>query len=136
MKISQMQSGAAAVEFAIVLTLLIILVLGIIEFGLILYNQQVITNACREGARAGIVAQTPRLDNASITQIVNNYASNHLLTFGPQNTPGVTINRTGIDFGDNLTVTVTYNYTFLLLPKFASLANSLTLTSSSVMRYE
>jgi len=62
--------GAAAVEFALVLLPLIILVFGAIEFGVLLYNQQVITNASREGARAGIVQQNPRVDESTIRGIV------------------------------------------------------------------
>jgi Flp pilus assembly protein TadG len=45
------QNGGAAVEFAIILPLLIALLFGIVEFGLLLYNKQIITNASREGAR-------------------------------------------------------------------------------------
>ncbi|GAA1889756.1 hypothetical protein GCM10009715_39470 [Paeniglutamicibacter psychrophenolicus] len=46
------QRGASAVEFAIVLPLLLTLLLGIIEFGF-LFNQQIsLTQAAREGARA------------------------------------------------------------------------------------
>ena len=44
------QKGAALIEFAIVLPLLLLLVFGAIEFGLLFYNKQVITNASREGA--------------------------------------------------------------------------------------
>jgi Flp pilus assembly protein TadG len=44
------QNGGAAVEFAIILPLLIALLFGIVEFGLLLYNKQIITNASREGA--------------------------------------------------------------------------------------
>jgi hypothetical protein len=47
--------GVAIVEFAIVLPLLAILLFGIIEFGFIIYNKAMITNASREGARIGIV---------------------------------------------------------------------------------
>lgn len=49
------ENGAAAIEFALVLPILVLLVCGIIEFGLLFYNKQMITNASREGARAGIV---------------------------------------------------------------------------------
>lgn len=49
------ENGAAAIEFALVLPILVLLVCGIIEFGLMFYNKQMITNASREGARAGIV---------------------------------------------------------------------------------
>ena len=51
------QSGQALVELALVLPLLLILAFGIVEFGLLMYNKAVITNASREGARVGIVAQ-------------------------------------------------------------------------------
>jgi len=45
------QRGAAAVEFAIVLPLLMLLLLGILEFGW-MFNQQIsLTNAAREAAR-------------------------------------------------------------------------------------
>lgn len=43
--------GSAMAEFAIVLPLLILLLFGMIEFGVALYNQAVISNASREGAR-------------------------------------------------------------------------------------
>lgn len=43
--------GAAAVEFALVLIPLLVLLLGIIEFGYIFNQQLTVTNAAREGAR-------------------------------------------------------------------------------------
>jgi hypothetical protein len=76
------QKGATAVEFAIVLSLLLTLIFGIIEFGLFIFNRQVITNAAREGARAGIVARPVRLFNDEIAAVVVNYAEKHLVTFG------------------------------------------------------
>ena len=59
MKYRFSQRGASAVEFALILPLLIVLTFGIIEFGLLMYNQQVLTNAAREGARYGIVQTDP-----------------------------------------------------------------------------
>jgi hypothetical protein len=76
------QRGAATVEFAIVCSLLILLLFAMVEFGLFLFNRQVITNACREGARAGIVARAERVPNEAIEQIVRSYAEQHLVTFG------------------------------------------------------
>ena len=49
------QKGAAIVEFAIILPLLLLLIFGMIEFSLLMYNKAMITNASREGARRGIV---------------------------------------------------------------------------------
>lgn len=43
--------GAAAVEFALVLPLLLILIFGIIDFGRLLNAQIAVTEAAREGAR-------------------------------------------------------------------------------------
>lgn len=76
------QKGATAVEFAIVFPLLILLLFGIIEFGLYMFNRQVITNACREGARFGVVSRVPRYNNAQIQQEVLDYSAQHLVTFG------------------------------------------------------
>jgi hypothetical protein len=56
--------GAAAVEFAMVMPLLVMLVFGIFEFGLAWHTYQVITDAAREGARQAVVA------NASNQQAV------------------------------------------------------------------
>jgi len=49
------QRGAAAVEFALVLPLLLTLVMGTIDWGWFFYIDQLCTNAAREGARAGSV---------------------------------------------------------------------------------
>lgn len=48
---SRPDRGAAAVEFAIILPLLLILVAGIVDFGRLLYAEVMVTNAAREGAR-------------------------------------------------------------------------------------
>ena len=45
------ERGAAAVEFALIVIPLLILLLGIIEFGYIFNQQLTVTNAAREGAR-------------------------------------------------------------------------------------
>ena len=55
------RNGTAIVEFAIVLPVLLLILMGIIEFSFVLYDKAVLTNASREGARAGIVSQNPRL---------------------------------------------------------------------------
>ena len=44
-------SGAELVEFALTFPLLLLVVLGIVDFGLLFQRYEVITNAAREGAR-------------------------------------------------------------------------------------
>ena len=65
------RTGAAAVEFAIVLPIFLILIFGIVEFGRAMMAMQVITNAAREGARACAVSP---LSNAEVQEICQNYA--------------------------------------------------------------
>lgn len=46
------ERGAAAVEMAIVLPMLLLVLGGIVDLGRALYGQVILTNAAREGARA------------------------------------------------------------------------------------
>ncbi len=84
---SKGQSGASAVEFAIVLPILVLLVFGIIEFSVAFYDKAMITNASREGARAGIVFRVPPVTDEEITNVVNTYLGSSLITFGGPTPP-------------------------------------------------
>ena len=138
------QKGAAAVEFAIILPLLVTLVFGIIEFSTLFYNKAMITNASREGARAGIVFANPRMSDEGIRTVVKTYCSNNLITFGDG--AGAPLDDDDIDIsppegsrnaGDSLSVTVRYHYDFLVLPNFiSSLLGGLNLSAVTVMRME
>ncbi len=89
------------VELAIVLLPLTFIIAGIFEFGLLIYNKQVLTDASREGARAGIVSQQPRVTPAQIQTAVNTYCTNHLITFGatnPSTAAHLGLNVTGAAF--------------------------------------
>lgn len=128
------EEGAAAVEFALLLPLLMMILFGIIEFGLVLFNQEVITNASREGARFGIVIGNPRPATGQIQDVVNTYLTNAGLNSG-----NATVSVAGAQgaSGSDLTVSVTFPYTFLVLPNFAaSLTDSLNLNAATVMKLE
>jgi len=131
------QRGATAVEFAIVFPLLILLLFGIIEFSVILYDKAMITNASREGARAGIVTQLVRVSDTQIQGVVDNYCRLYLISFRSGAAPVTTVTRTGSTFGSELSVTVTYTYSFLALPQFVTgLVGPMNLTARTVMRME
>jgi hypothetical protein len=131
-RLANNESGATAVEFALVLPVILIFVFGIIEFGLLMFNKQVLTNACREGARAGVVVRSPRNqvnEDAEIRAMVLQYARDYLVTFGAGGTlssDDIVIepaNRClGFEDADGnrcfLIVTVDYLYTFLYMSNF------------------
>jgi len=62
------RDGVAAVEFAVVLPLLLLLMLGTWEVGRTVQIQQILVNAAREGARVAAQGQTINLTGA-FTQI-------------------------------------------------------------------
>ena len=132
------QNGGALVEFAIVLPLLLMLIFGMIEFSVMLYDKAMITNASREGARKGIVYSYPApITTAEITQTVNDYLQGHMISLGGPSTPTVAVSGQCAGSGDPLTVTVTYPYNFLVLPNFIqSLSGTLTLSAQTTMRCE
>jgi Flp pilus assembly protein TadG len=131
-RILKNQNGGAAVEFAIIIPLLVLLFAGICDIGLLLYNQQVITNAGREGARAGIA----RADDNAVSQIVNTYCQDRLVTFGSAESPTTSLlYDIGKPFQTDFSVTVTYNYHFLL-STILNLGITKTLTAESLMKME
>jgi hypothetical protein len=151
------QRGTTVIEFAIILPLLLLVVFGIIEFGLLLFNKQIITNASREGARAGIVNRDPMFrfqtgDPVDVSNVVSNWLGDHLVTFGDTDEAEIVVeiwdNAAGdfdevndIDpddrckiFGCPLRVRVTYDYEFLVLSMFGF--GPITLDATSRMRME
>ncbi len=132
-------------EFALVLPVLMVILFGIIEFGFILYDKAVVTNASREAARRGIVY---RKDAGVVTQVPDdevrlvavNYCASYLVSLGTGTAavmPPPAVSGNCAVPGGSRTVTVSYPYTFLFLPKFADLLPSvITLNGTTVMRCE
>ncbi len=55
--------GMAVVEFAIILSVFLMMLLGIIEFGYDWYLKHALTNASRDGARYGVMYKTDTASN-------------------------------------------------------------------------
>jgi len=113
---------------------LIVLLFGTVEFSVMFYDKAVITNASREGARYGVVNRSPYATSAQITTYVQTYCATNLVSFSKTATSPtvvVTSSTNPAVFGSQLTVTVNYVYTFLILPKLLGFSATNTLTSTS-----
>jgi Flp pilus assembly protein TadG len=116
--------GAAAVEFALLLPLLLLLVFGIIDFGRALNAQITITQAAREGARLGA------LGVASATIVTKTKAAAVGLSPVPTVVPG-TACPVGAAAGVDATVTVTYTFSYITpVSAFAKMFGSVSFGSS------
>jgi Flp pilus assembly protein TadG len=122
--------GAAVVEFAIVVPIFILLIIGFIELGRALMVQQVLTNASRVGAR------TATMLNSTQSEVVN-AVSEYADSVSVQSTQVVvTPDPAAAQTGDEVSVTVSVdfaNVSWLPAPWFLDGA---TLSASSVMRKE
>lgn len=132
---SSEQCGAAAVEFALLLPVLIALLVGTVDMGLMLYDKAVITNASREGARAGIVLRNPKPSSAEITSVVQQYTQANLISLLPSNAPQVKVLQSSPAVYPNpLQVSVSYTFKGLLLGNLMqSLGTPWVIHASTVM---
>lgn len=152
-KTTKHEKGAAAVEFALILPLLLFILFGTIEFGLVMFNKQVLTNASREGARFGIVVVSGgvRKTPDEISTVTLDYTkkedglgglSSLLISFkepvAPVIDPIVPCNTSGQD----LTVGLSYQYNFLVVPDLSKLfgteilPNNIMISARTVMKCE
>ena len=126
------EMGVATVEFGLILPMLLLIVSGIIEFGMALYDKAVITNASREGARAGIVLRVPTVTPAEITARVTSYTGSAMLGLGAPES--VTVDFPAQSNPAYLAVRVSYTFRGLVLGSLLSAINvPLVLTSTTVM---
>lgn len=146
----QSEKGASAVEFALILPLLVLLVFGIIEFSVMLFDKAVITNASREGARHGIVFNQDSdgvyspISDADIRDRVKTYANGRLINLGgsDQSLSDADIVIAGDRVSDtDLTVTVNFTYDFMIVPNLSALVGgtfdgTTDLIGQTIMRME
>lgn len=96
--------GAAAVEMALVLPLLLLLVFGIIDFGRMLNAQITVTEAAREGARAAVIQN----NRAAVEGRVAKLVTGATVAIAPDDKP-----CDGNAVGADATVTVSSGFNFV-----------------------
>jgi Flp pilus assembly protein TadG len=123
--------GQALLEFALVLPILLILVLGIVEFGHIWNINQMVSDTTREGARRAVIA------DASITQTqVHDFMMQRLYDAHVDTTVvTITFSPTANWHQSTLpeTVTIQFPYSFMF---FTRAFGTVQITSSFTMRNE
>ena len=141
MKRLKSQRGAALLETAITIPLILLVSVSIFEFGRAYQTWQVLTNAAREGARVAIISGTT---DAEITTAVRNYMSSGALPNA--GTAAIGINRNVPFGGPNTasTITVSYPFQFMVLNPVVRLVQAgsttgqgtTTMTAVATMRNE
>ncbi len=137
------ERGAALLEVALTLPLLLLVAIGIFEFGRAYQTWQILTNAAREGAR---VAVLPGVNDAAVEARVQQYLEAGLLP-GADDADVLIDRDTVVDIGDGTAsaskVEVEYPFSFMVLQGIASLVvegstagQPLMMTASATMRNE
>jgi Flp pilus assembly protein TadG len=141
------ERGAAIVEAAIVVPLVLLIVTGIFDLGRAYQTYQVLSNAAREGARAAVV---PAGDATKARQVVESYMKSGSVPAPKGQQPvDIQVDRQAtitLANGDTVgasQVTIRYPYEFMVLGPVAKLVASnstagdaFTMEVSSVMRNE
>lgn len=141
MKRFRNQRGAALLETAITIPIILLITVGIFEFGRAYQTWQVLTNAAREGTRVAIIAGT---SDAQVTDAVRAYMKGGKLPGA--DTASVSVER-NVPFNATSTaskITVSYPFNFTVLNPVIKLVNkgstvgkgTTTMVSSALMRNE
>jgi len=136
------ERGQDLAEFAFILPLLLLLTLGIIQFGILVWNYNTISNAAREGARYGIVH--PFTDGDGTCDAPG---SNSILAAACELTTGLVPSAITVETSDDcsssnilgcISVTVSYDAELILGPLFSDLGipGTLGLSSTATMDRE
>ncbi|WP_010247429.1 TadE/TadG family type IV pilus assembly protein [Acetivibrio cellulolyticus] len=123
------QKGQSIVETALILPIIILILTGIIDFGLMFNNYLVITNASREAARNAAVGATDAEIAVMVANMTTSLNSSKLST---TIYPGQALRKKG----DEVVVTIEYDNA-LLTPIISSIIpNPLHLQAKTTMRME
>ncbi len=145
----RMRRGAATVEAALVLPILLMFLFGILEYGRYVMTLQAMTNAAREGARYAAAHTNPitiagvTYGNATsnVTAIVTNALAGQQLSgqsiqvYASDSLGNNTGSWTTTQYGQSVCVRITGNYN-VLIPSLLRLPSTIPVVAQAVMRSE
>ena len=133
--------GAELIEFAFTFPLLLLVCLGIVDFGLLFQRYEVLTNAAREGARVAVLPGYDTLPNVQAR--VNQYLQGTSLSGVATTTLATETLTPALPNGNCVVVkrvVVTYNHNYFFVGGiatwFGSSLGTRTLTGRAAMRQE
>ena len=143
-RVLRSECGAELVEFALTFPLLLLVVMGIIDFGFLFQRYEVLTNAAREGAR---IAVLPNYQGATLDDNVRTRVQQYLDAAGLDSSDAtvspVEVVDESIAPGTcmktyKVTVTFPHEYSFVagIVGYFGGTLSSTTLRAVSKMRGE
>lgn len=137
------ERGTALLETAIVLPMLLLVAIGIFEFGRAFQTWQVITNAAREGARVAVLPDpTAGIVETRVREylVAGQLSQAAAATVNVNRSSSITVNGAAVPAS---TVTVDYPFAFVVLQPIArlvvpgtSVGGPLTMRAQAVMRNE
>jgi Flp pilus assembly protein TadG len=133
----QKQDGSVILETALMITVLLVLTFGMVDFGRVMYTSNSLISAAREGARAGAVQTT--VDPVAIKGIVKSRFNSY--TFGGDNLKDADITVTDLSGSSPPSIRVSIAYSFKWITVLPSLlgwgsGSTSTLHSQAEYRYE
>ena len=134
MKLTQWNSrGQAVVEFALVSSLFLLVFVGIVDFGRLIYTQHVLEQVTQQGARAGSV----ELVNADAMATAKTVTQNLMVSMNT-NIPNVAVNASIVKVNgfDAVSVTTTCPFSSMFTSGKFAIIPQMTLTAKAVMRKE
>jgi len=115
------EKGAVIAEMALIIPLFLLMVAGIVDLGMLFWEQELMTNAAREGARAGARAITDvtgmaraEKTTAQVRTIVQNYLQNNNVR-----TPAgalITLNTSNCTYTWDTSIPATINVQLINIP--------------------
>lgn len=132
------EAGSSTLEFVILLPFVIMVLVGILDSSLMMYDKAALVAAARAAARAGTVVSVPTLTTAQISAVATSNANASLVSGGGSSSPTVTVTQPSIiTSGNPLTVQLSYTYRGLLLGSaLSAFTGPVVLNASATMNYE
>lgn len=132
------ERGQATVELALVTMILMIIVVGIFEFGRAWNQKQVITNAVRDGTRVAALTKNSggSIADDSATKVITTALNTAGMTL-PNGQPAYTGFKGATGSAVTVSLTVPYTFTFLgPLLKWTTGQSTISLSTQFTMRNE